>query len=60
YTCHQLGSGGIVVQLSQPYVVSSMRILLWDVDNRSYGYYIETSTDNTNWSMIVDKRNEDC
>jgi len=25
YTCHQLGSGAIVVQLAQPYVVSSMR-----------------------------------
>lgn len=28
YTCHQLGSGSIVVQLSQPYVVSSMRYVL--------------------------------
>ena len=25
YTCHQLGSGYIVVQLSQPYTISSMR-----------------------------------
>lgn len=25
YTCHQLGSGAIVVQLAQPYIVSSMR-----------------------------------
>lgn len=25
YTCHQLGSGCIVVQLSQPYIISSMR-----------------------------------
>jgi len=25
YTCHQLGSGAIVVQLGQPYVLSSMR-----------------------------------
>ena len=25
YTCHQLGSGYIVVQLSQPYIISSMR-----------------------------------
>jgi hypothetical protein len=25
YTCHQIGSGGIVIQLSQPYIVSSMR-----------------------------------
>jgi BTB/POZ domain-containing protein 9 len=25
YTCHQIGSGGIIIQLCQPYVVSSMR-----------------------------------
>ena len=25
YTCHQLGSGSIIVQLAQPYVIGSMR-----------------------------------
>jgi BTB/POZ domain-containing protein 9 len=25
YTCHQLGSGAIVVQLAQPYMISNMR-----------------------------------
>jgi BTB/POZ domain-containing protein 9 len=25
YTCHQLGSGAIVVQLAQPYALNSMR-----------------------------------
>lgn len=25
YTCHQIGSGGIVIQLSQPYIINSMR-----------------------------------
>ena len=25
YTCHQLGSGAIVVQLAQPYVLGSIR-----------------------------------
>lgn len=27
YTCHQLGSGAIVIQLAQPYVISSLRYL---------------------------------
>jgi len=27
YTCHQLGSGSIVVQLAQPYVIGSMRYI---------------------------------
>jgi len=25
YTCHQLGSGAIIVQLAQPYIISSMK-----------------------------------
>lgn len=60
YTCHQLGSGAIVVQLSQPYMIDSMRLLLWDIDNRTYSYYIEVSTDQINWHQVLDKRNEMC
>ena len=60
YTCHQLGSGNIIIQLAQPYLIDSMRLLLWDCDNRSYSYNIETSLDQTNWSIVVDKRNEAC
>ncbi|CAF1116051.1 unnamed protein product [Adineta steineri] len=60
YTCHQIGSGGIIIQLCQPYIVSSMRLLLWDCDNRSYSYYIETSYDNVTWTKVVDKRTSAC
>ncbi|CAE1248590.1 BTBD9 [Acanthosepion pharaonis] len=60
YTCHQLGSGAIVVQLAQPYMCSSMRILLWDCDERSYSYYVEVSTDQHHWVMVADQRNEAC
>ena len=28
YTCHQLGSGAIVVQLAQPYIIDSLRYVL--------------------------------
>ncbi len=28
YTCHQLGSGAIVIQLPQPYVVDSMKYVI--------------------------------
>jgi BTB/POZ domain-containing protein 9 len=30
YTCHQLGSGAIVVQLAQPYIIDSLRYVLMD------------------------------
>ena len=29
YTCHQLGSGAIVIQLAQPYAISSLRLVIW-------------------------------
>ncbi|XP_053950213.1 BTB/POZ domain-containing protein 9 [Anastrepha ludens] len=58
YTCHQLGSGEIVVRLGQPYVIGSMRLLLWDCDDRTYSFYIETSVNQKDWHIVVDKRNE--
>ncbi|KAL3287749.1 hypothetical protein HHI36_002213 [Cryptolaemus montrouzieri] len=60
YTCHQLGSGCILVQLGQPYIVSSLRLLLWDCDERSYSYYIETSVDVWSWETLVDNTRENC
>ncbi|XP_041353086.1 BTB/POZ domain-containing protein 9-like isoform X2 [Gigantopelta aegis] len=60
YTCHQLGSGAIVVQLAQPYIIDSIRLLLWDCDDRSYSYYVEVSTDQQKWQMVADKKNEAC
>ncbi|XP_033123857.1 BTB/POZ domain-containing protein 9-like [Anneissia japonica] len=60
YTCHQLGSGSIVVQLAQPYVIGSIRMLLWDCDDRTYSYHIEVSTDNQTWVRVADKTKENC
>ncbi|XP_050426636.1 BTB/POZ domain-containing protein 9-like [Adelges cooleyi] len=57
YSYHFLGSGCIKVQLAQPYVLSSMRMLLWDCDRRTYGYTVEVSVDNLVWDMVVDKSN---
>ncbi|XP_029676985.1 BTB/POZ domain-containing protein 9 [Formica exsecta] len=60
YTCHQLGSGSILVQLGQPYMIDSMRFLLWDCDNRSYSYTVEVSGNSWSWVMVADKRKELC
>ncbi|XP_029650042.1 BTB/POZ domain-containing protein 9 [Octopus sinensis] len=60
YTCHQLGSGAIVVQLAQPYMCSSMRLLLWDCDDRSYSYYIEVSIDQQHWVKVADNQQKPC
>jgi len=58
YTCHQLGSGAIMVQLGQPYALSTMRMLLWDCDDRSYNYYIEVSVNQRDWEVVCDRTRE--
>lgn len=60
YTCHQLGSGAIVIQLAQPFSISSLRLLLWDCDERSYSYYVEVSTDQQHWTRVVDRTRVAC
>uniref|UniRef100_A0A8C6L3V0 BTB/POZ domain-containing protein 9 n=1 Tax=Nothobranchius furzeri TaxID=105023 RepID=A0A8C6L3V0_NOTFU len=46
YTCHQLG-------LAQ-------MLLLWDCDQRSYSYYIEVSTNQQQWTRVVDRSRVAC
>ena len=60
YTCHQLGSGNIVIQLAQPYIISSMRLLLWDCDDRAYSYCVDVSCDQRAWRRVVDHSEEAC
>lgn len=60
YTCHQLGSGAIVIQLAQPYLLSSIRLLLWDCDERSYSYYVELSTNQQHWVRVIDRTRVAC
>lgn len=58
YTSPNL-DGYILIRFGQPYYVGSVRLLLLDSENRTYRFYIQTSTDNINWTMAVDMRNED-
>ncbi|XP_061901041.1 BTB/POZ domain-containing protein 9 [Entelurus aequoreus] len=60
YTCHQLGSGAIVIQLAQPFCIGSLRLLLWDCDERSYSYYIEVSSNQQEWTKVVDRTRLAC
>ena len=60
YTCHQLGSGAIVVQLGQPYSLHTMRLLLWDCDDRSYSFYIEVSVNQRDWEVVCDRTKDYC
>ncbi|KAI5749382.1 hypothetical protein M8J76_006905 [Diaphorina citri] len=60
YTCHQLGSGAILVQLGQPYMLDSMRLLLWDCDDRSYSYLVEVSINLWDWEIVADHTRDLC
>ncbi|XP_065563272.1 BTB/POZ domain-containing protein 9-like isoform X1 [Artemia franciscana] len=60
YTCHQIGTGWLVIHLGQPYAADSMRMLLWDCDDRQYSYYIEVSDNGRDWTMVHDKTRERC
>nr|XP_019967302.1 PREDICTED: BTB/POZ domain-containing protein 9-like [Paralichthys olivaceus] len=60
YTCHQLGSGAIVIQLAQPFSIGSLRLLLWDCDERSYSYYVEVSTNQQQWTKVLDRTRVAC
>ncbi|KAK6024933.1 f5/8 type C domain protein [Ostertagia ostertagi] len=60
YTCHQLNSGAITIQLPQPYMISTMRLLLWDCDDRYYSYYVEVSVNQIDWIKVIDRRINQC
>ncbi|XP_063903916.1 BTB/POZ domain-containing protein 9-like [Zophobas morio] len=60
YSWHSISSGNLTIQLAQPYIISTMRLLLWDRDSRRYRYFVETSIDNSDWEIAVDLRNQDC
>ncbi|KAJ8779367.1 hypothetical protein J1605_012656 [Eschrichtius robustus] len=60
YTCHQLGSGPIVVQPAQPYMIGSKWLLLWDCEDQSYSYYVEVSTNQQQWTMVAERTKVAC
>ena len=47
--------GSMTLDLKGLCTISSMRLLLWDLDNRYYRYKIEASSNNTTWITIVDR-----
>ncbi|KAJ3643694.1 hypothetical protein Zmor_026390 [Zophobas morio] len=59
FTYHVIGAGSIIVQLAQPFMLSSMKLKLWDQDDRFYKYYVETSVNKSEWTIVADHRNEE-
>ena len=56
YTCHQIaGNECIILAFNQPYMLTSFRLRLWDLDTRRYSYNVEVSVDNENWEMVANR-----
>ena len=47
----------VEINFKMAYEINTIRLLLWDGDNRHYGYYIQVSLDGNNWKKIVDYSN---
>ena len=45
---------GIVIRLGQPYIINTIKMLLWDRDMRSYSFYVEVSMDDKDYDRIID------
>lgn len=59
FACHESGHN-IVLQFNQSYYIDSLRMLLGNAMNHlnRYSFCIETSLNQTDWEMAVDKRDE--
>jgi len=48
YTRHTISDteehSGILIKLGSQYIINHIKMLLWDLDSRSYSYYIEVRT----------------
>ena len=51
---------GIVVELSDIFIINYIKLLLWDLDNRSYSYVVEVSVEKNFWECVVDHSNYHC
>ena len=54
YASNSLGTS-LYIELPCTYDIWGVKIHFWDGDNRYYQYKIEASTDNTTWTLVVDK-----
>lgn len=64
YTRHAITSNnddnGVVVELGNIYIINYIKILLWDLDNRSYSYVIDVSVERDYWERVIDYSSYHC
>ncbi|MBN1488326.1 MAG: DUF4855 domain-containing protein [Phycisphaerae bacterium] len=47
--------GSLTVKLAEVATVARTHVLLWDIDDRSFQYRVETSLDGEHWELAADK-----
>lgn len=64
YTRHSITSkideNGIIVELGDIFIINYIRLLLWDMDNRSYAYVIDVSVEKEFWERVIDHSGYHC
>ena len=62
YTRHSIteDAEGIIIELQRPSIINTIKLLLWDLDNRSYSYKIEYSIDHEDWTCVIDYSKFSC
>lgn len=63
YTRHTITKSqrhGILLKLGGQYIINHIRMLLWDLDMRSYTYYVEVSADQKDWVRVINYTNYYC
>ena len=60
YTRHMIKDTGITIELGRPSIINTIKMLLWDLDNRSYSYEIEYSMDQSDWTTLIDYTKHFC
>ncbi|XP_003745990.1 BTB/POZ domain-containing protein 9-like [Galendromus occidentalis] len=59
-TEHIIGGRPIIVQLSQPYAVNSISMVLPQEDSHDFSYIVEVSSDRKKWTRVIHRSRDRC
>jgi len=59
FTYNELDSR-ITIKFRREYIINKVEFRLWDQDDRTYSYILESSQDGINWSTVLDCTNFNC
>lgn len=51
---------GILIELGEVNVINHIKILIWDIKEASFSYFIEVSLNMTQWDVVIDHTTSLC